>query len=238
MAKSAYFQFRLSAHGMGAANLHADFTRVIESLNLAPPKPFSSAYSYQSARAKPALTIDLRVPTRQVNPDSPVNEQEVALVNIDRFGKVPTEEAIYISDLVLSRFDVHVGFLRLCGFIEAVNDSLRESGKLSIYAACAPAVLPALSWTSPDLPRPFLIDLEPWTYISAKFYPTVHEALLRGNYPEISPAPKGVWVKTGDWTMDGATNLVRMKAFWGAFWQQSGLDPARVPGAMGEGLPG
>jgi hypothetical protein len=238
MANSASFQFLFTPQGLGEAAVHAAFDELVANLGLKRPKPYSSAYSFQSTRPKPALTVELRIPYQHTDATSPVEQQDRALVNIDRFGKAPTKESIQIADAILRRFEVHVGAFRPCNFIDAICESEAGRENKSGYAACAPALLPALCWKPSGQLRPVWIDLWPWTYVSAKFYPTVHDALLRGNYPEVSPAPKGVWVKTGDWTMDGATNLARMKAFWGAFWQQSGLDPARVPGAMGEGLPG
>ncbi|MBN8524217.1 MAG: hypothetical protein J0M02_02650 [Planctomycetes bacterium] len=153
------------------------------------------------------------------------------MINIDRFGKAPTSEVLGIVEIALSQFDVHLGGLQTIGLLEALSETDEGQRSGSLYGLTAPAVLPCLFWSA--LPRPVWCDLSPWAYISSKYYPTVHDALMRGGYPEVSIAPKGVWVKTGDWTMDGATNLTRMKAFWGTFWERSGLDRARLPGAMG-----
>lgn len=217
--------------------MHAHFCRLVASRGLVAPKPLSSEFFYGANRARPALKLELRVPQARRDPAAPTSDQKSARINIERFGKAPTEEILEITNSILSEFDVHTGGLQTIGLVDAVCESeeARLTGKT--YGASAPAILPDQSWSAPQVPRPVWIDLWPWTYVSSAFYSTVHDALLRGNYPEVTTAPKGVWVKTGDWTMDGATNLTRMKAFWGAFWKQSGLDPARLPGAMGEGIP-
>jgi hypothetical protein len=231
VAKSAFFQLLLTPHGLGEGGVHSRFVDIVTALGLPRPESFSHKYSYQSSRAKPALTVELRVSQRKTDHFSPIYAQHSVLINIDRFGKAPTSEVLRIAEMALSQFDVHMGGLQTIGLLEALSetDEGRRSG--SLYGLTAPAVLPCLFWSA--LPRPVWCDLSPWAYISSKFYPTVHDALMRGNYPEVSPAPKGVWVKTGDWTMDGATNLARMKTFWRAFWERSGLDCARLPGAMG-----
>lgn len=229
------FQFVLTPAGLGEEGAYSVFAAMAQKHGFRAPKPLSHQHAYEAVRKMPRMKLELMLPRGSVTADRPFHQQHVCGINLRYASADPGPEAIAVASDILATFDIHLGGLDIGSLFAAVLGEMTASGQSNPLLAYESAVLPFLPYTS--APRPFMQRLYIWTYIGESFYPTVVAALRSNNFSGVSEAPKGVWIKVGQPSDEGALGLANLRQFWSQFWSQSGLAPARLPGAMGEGLP-
>lgn len=228
-----YFQFIFTPAGCGEEGLFNTFSEMAKRHGFKQPKPLGHQHDYTATRVKPRMRLELMLPRGRVTGDKPCHQQYVCGMNVAYAARVPGPEACAIVEEVLTNFDVHVGGLNAHEVLLATISAMNVAGMSNPILSYESAVLPQLAFTAP--PRPAMQPLYLWTYIGSAFYPTVVAALRANKYPEVLEAPKGVWIKVGQPTEDGAAGFAKLKQFWSRFWTESGLDRRTLPGVPQDG---